>query len=157
MEHIKRNTVGIGQTLIATVGTVTLLAEVTHGEPEVIFDQVIPTVDVVFTSKCRDCGQGERRESTNLWRDSWYQVSNSQAFSKTGWGKWAREHAVECPEKLRTVARYLTVGGAVVEVTNRHESRCAGCGLNEASDSESSVREWAQGHAERCRAMPVED
>ncbi|KAB2587729.1 hypothetical protein F5983_36385 [Streptomyces arboris] len=57
---------------------------------------------------------------------------------------------------MRTIARYLTAGGAVVTVTNRHESNCAGCGQVDDGDSESSARAWAQGHAELCRAMPVD-
>jgi hypothetical protein len=92
-----------------------------------------------------------------VWRDSWELVSASPNFASTGWGKWARDHAEECPERLRTIARYLTVGGAVVTLTNRHEYRCAGCGQVDAGDSESTARAGAQGHAELCRAMPMDE
>ncbi|MET9956315.1 hypothetical protein ABZ135_32875 [Streptomyces sp. NPDC006339] len=144
-------------TLITTAGAVDLMAAVTEGPPDMVRGRAIPTVDVVFASRCRDCGQAERRDSANLWRDSWESISASPHFASTGWGKWAREHPEECPERLRTIARYLTAGGAVVTVTNRHDSSCDGCGQADHSDSEPSAREWAQSHAERCRAMPSDE
>lgn len=148
--------VGRGLTLITTAGAVDLMAAVTNGSPDTVLGRTIPTVDVVVSSRCRDCGQVECRDSANLWRDSWELVSASPNFATTGWGKWAREHPEECPERLRTIARYLTAGGAVVTVTNRHESHCAGCSQGDDGDSESSARAWAQGHAELCRAMPFD-
>jgi hypothetical protein len=54
------------------------------------------------------------------------------------------------------LARFLTLGGATVEITqmddgfNRH-ARCKGCYYAEAK-----ANAWAQEHAERCRAMPIE-
>ena len=143
-------------TLITTTGAVDLMAAVTDGSPDTVLGRTIATVDVVFTSRCRDCGQAECRDSGNLWRDSWELVSASPAFASTGWGKWARAHREDCPERLQTIARYLTAGGAVVTVTNRHESRCAGCGQSDDRDSESSARAGAQDQAELCRAMPFE-
>jgi hypothetical protein len=63
-----------------------------------------------------------------------------------------------------TVARYLTVGGATVDITQRDEyqfsATCAGCGtntwgtFNAATDSEKTMRGHAQTHAETCRAIP---
>ncbi|MEW1551322.1 hypothetical protein [Streptomyces tsukubensis] len=150
------NTPGRDLALITTTGAIDLMAAVTDGSPDTVRGRTIPTVDVVFTSRCRDCGQAEYRDSTNLWRDSWQSVSTSPHFASTGWGKWARKHPGECPQRLRTIARYLTTGGAVVTVTNRHESRCAGCGQGDDGGSEPSAREWAQGHAELCRAMPFD-
>ncbi|MFI6143757.1 hypothetical protein ACIBCC_36910 [Streptomyces griseus] len=150
------NTAGRDLTLITTAGAVDLMAAVTDGSPDIIRGRTIPTVDVVFTSRCRDCGQAEHRDSANLWRDVWERVSTRPNLASTGWGEWAREHPEECPERLRTIARYLTAGGAVVTVTNRYESSCAGCGQVSNGDSEPSAREWAQSHAELCRAMPVD-
>lgn len=148
--------VGRDLALITTAGAVDLMAVVIEGSPDMVLGRAIPTVDVVITSRCRDCGQAECRDSANLWRDSWELVSASPHFAGTGWGKWARDHPEECPARLRPIARYLTVGGAVVTVTNRDESRCAGCGQGDDSDSESSARAWAQDHAELCRAMPFD-
>ena len=142
--------------LITTAGNVDLMAVATEGLPEMVMGRAISTVDVAFTSRCRACGQAECRASANLWSESWELVSTSPNFASTGWGKWAREHSEECPERLRTIARYLTAGGAVVTVTNRHESRCAGCGQVDTGDSEPTARAWAQGHAELCRAMPFD-
>lgn len=76
------------------------------------------------------------------------------------------------------IARYLTVGGATVDITlgafddDRYMeavSACTGCPdqatryeeRNSIQDSDTArrrvekrAREWAQSHAERCRAMP---
>ncbi|WP_326829653.1 hypothetical protein OIE13_05800 [Streptosporangium sp. NBC_01810] len=78
------------------------------------------------------------------------------------------------------IARYLTVGGATVDLTedhevNRTEAACTGCPTRkgfgwtyqsgthvdgtyheeERSDlAAQKAREWAQSHAEKCRAMP---
>lgn len=92
-------------TLIATEGAVALMAVVTEGSPDTVRGRAIPTVDVVFTSRCLDCGQAERRDSTNLWRYSWEVVSASPNFASTGWGKWAREHPAECSGRARPSAR----------------------------------------------------
>ncbi|MEV5204923.1 hypothetical protein [Streptomyces sp. NPDC053720] len=132
------------------------MAAVTEGLPEKVMRRTVATVDVALTSQCRDCGQAERRARANVWHDSWALISTSPTFSSTGWGKWAREHPTECPERLRPIARYLTAGGAVVTVTNRHESHCAGCRQGDDARNEESAREWAQGHAELCRAMPFD-
>lgn len=61
------------------------------------------------------------------------------------------------------IARYLTVGGATIDVIDkgdghypawRYEMACRGC-PDELSDShESLIRRRAQEHAETCRAMP---
>ncbi|WP_030506326.1 hypothetical protein [Microbispora rosea] len=81
------------------------------------------------------------------------------------------------------IARYLTVGGAAVDVTEDEPGVCtvANCGgcpkyrcidwtrstgahfdgsYREYQDRESAeqqAREWAQSHAEKCRAMPKPD
>lgn len=79
------------------------------------------------------------------------------------------------------IARYLTVGGALVDVShetlyvddakpNTTLARCGGAGCGSYNDEEwgrwadrfdngsgaadSVVREWAQAHAETCRALP---
>lgn len=137
-----------------TVGAVALSAVVTDGAPDMVGGRAIPTVDVTLSSTCGDCGQEERRASANMWRDSWEMVSSSPSFAGTGWGAWARKHPEACPNRRREVARYLTVGQAVVTVTNHGEAHCAGCGEDKASGTERAGRSWAQGHAERCRAMP---
>lgn len=55
-------------------------------------------------------------------------------------------------------ARYLTVGGATVDLTGTGERtyvRCTGCGFGKGLWwAEEYARERAQGHAETCRAMP---
>lgn len=86
------------------------------------------------------------------------------------------ETATEWPAGV--IARYLTVGGACVDIKidvyddGRYcdaTSTCTGCHNYEnhhhkrtstqSSEvarrrAESDAREWAQGHAEKCRAMP---
>ncbi|MFF8829139.1 hypothetical protein [Streptomyces sp. NPDC015131] len=84
------------------------------------------------------------------------------------------------------LARYLTVGGATVDVTTRYNAftppkpiatlaSCTGCPASEEvghwfgsgahfngtfreehdrERADSQAREWAQSHAETCRAMP---
>ena len=77
------------------------------------------------------------------------------------------------------VARYLTVGGATVDIThdtlylydttpNVSHARCAGCEQysnqewaphadrydNGSSWADADARTWAQAHADVCRAMP---
>ena len=59
------------------------------------------------------------------------------------------------------IARYLTVGGATVDVTDRrtedylrYAADCTGCGNRWTHGDERYAREWAQAHAERCRALP---
>ena len=71
------------------------------------------------------------------------------------------------------IARYLTVGGATVDITQDHSSataRCNGCtdsGTRNWMDGDSSyspeaqermakedTRRWAQNHSSTCRAMP---
>ncbi|MFE1612705.1 hypothetical protein ACLQ17_25690 [Streptomyces sp. DT197] len=76
-----------GLALITTAGAVDLMAAVTDGSPDTVLGRTIPTVDVVFTSRCRGCGQAECRDSAMLWRDSWELVPASPAFASTGWGQ----------------------------------------------------------------------
>lgn len=57
------------------------------------------------------------------------------------------------------IARYLTVGGATVDLRAvddfyDHRYDCLGCGDMWAFRGESRVRSNAQAHAETCRAMP---
>lgn len=55
------------------------------------------------------------------------------------------------------IARYLTVAGATVDVRGGGDSAsmtCLGCGDGNASYVERRTRELAQGHAEKCRALP---
>lgn len=77
------------------------------------------------------------------------------------------------------IARYLTVGGALVDVShdtlylsdiepNVTVARCGGCDdyrteewkahahrvSNGSSEADAEARKWAQEHAERCRALP---
>ncbi|WP_051698506.1 hypothetical protein [Streptomyces albus] len=61
------------------------------------------------------------------------------------------------------IARYLTVGGATVDVTDTGESPeavCGGCpqtftrNSRYISGSLDTVHRWAQEHAEKCRALP---
>jgi hypothetical protein len=82
------------------------------------------------------------------------------------------------------IARYLTVGGAAVDITehgprddeasaSETSASCRGCDTQRwiewrkhphpgewitttqaAEDAEQSARSWAQAHAETCRAMP---
>lgn len=72
------------------------------------------------------------------------------------------------------IARYLTAGGATVDITrtneieDQHTSTCLGCGhtdktydparyhlLDErAAWAEARARDHAQEHAEKCRAIP---
>ncbi|MEU8199512.1 hypothetical protein AB0C10_37585 [Microbispora amethystogenes] len=70
------------------------------------------------------------------------------------------------------IARYLTVGGATVDIREEKDdcdeddrfyvAACTGCTdkcWNSRSDWNLSyqVRPWAQSHAEKCRAMPKPD
>lgn len=95
-------------------------------------------------------------------------------------------------EQPDVIGRYLTIGGATVDITVRirhdhiadedgrnwadinHRAACTGCGAKEefedfgtedtgqarsaatnlTSSNGRAVKEWAQGHAETCRAMP---
>jgi hypothetical protein len=55
------------------------------------------------------------------------------------------------------IARYLTVAGATVDLRGGGDHtyyRCTGCGDGSGSCFESNAREHAQGHAEKCRALP---
>lgn len=80
------------------------------------------------------------------------------------------------PENL--IARYLTVGGATVDVIAtkyvdvdpNHRADCNGCGKYEETaeahtearyeryvrETTEKIRQWAQAHAEYCRAMSME-
>lgn len=62
------------------------------------------------------------------------------------------------------IARYLTVGGATVDIDDRNSSQCTGCDQTDENDrwvsrtnSTSRARTWAQAHAEKCRALPRPD
>ncbi|MEH0631736.1 hypothetical protein [Streptomyces stelliscabiei] len=55
------------------------------------------------------------------------------------------------------IARYLTVAGATVDVRGSEHSAsmtCLGCDECYASYGLRRTRELAQGHAEKCRALP---
>jgi hypothetical protein len=58
------------------------------------------------------------------------------------------------------IARYLTVGGATVDLTpgvkDHVAHRCTGCGKGSSAfgNFEVNAREYAQSHAEVCRALP---
>ncbi|PYC80490.1 hypothetical protein C7C46_12355 [Streptomyces tateyamensis] len=72
------------------------------------------------------------------------------------------------------LARYLTAGGATVDITRGSgvdfTATCLGCGDAQECDhvsatciggpatalkaNQGAAREWAQAHAERCRALP---
>ncbi|MYS15030.1 hypothetical protein GTW73_13850 [Streptomyces sp. SID4982] len=59
------------------------------------------------------------------------------------------------------IARYLTVAGATVDITDageetywRYNLACTGCSKTGMDSDEFSIRRDAQSHAERCRAMP---
>ncbi|MFD9444966.1 hypothetical protein [Streptomyces sp. NPDC060001] len=55
------------------------------------------------------------------------------------------------------IARYLTVVDATVDVRGGGDyasMTCLGCGLHYSAFNETRTRELAQGHAEKCRAMP---
>lgn len=58
------------------------------------------------------------------------------------------------------IARYLTVAGATVDLTRGVKDhiayRCTGCGYGSSAfgNFECNVREYAQSHAEVCRALP---
>jgi hypothetical protein len=50
-------------------------------------------------------------------------------------------------------ARFLTLGGATVDVTDK-TARCTGCAWHDTpAASEAGANREAQNHAERCRAM----
>jgi hypothetical protein len=63
------------------------------------------------------------------------------------------------------IARYVTVGGATVDIHEEEEdyvARCTGCTAmwsNGKSDwkLQYQVRPWTQSHAEKCRALPQPD
>lgn len=67
----------------------------------------------------------------------------------------------EWPEGV--TARYLTVGGATVDLTDRtnnSSAHCTAAGCNWGkgmSWSHQTTRDCAQEHAETCRAMPKPD
>ncbi len=64
------------------------------------------------------------------------------------------QHTQPWPEG--TIARYLTVGGATVDVRGSHDYasyKCWGCGDSTALYGDRRTKELAQGHAEKCRAL----
>ncbi|OYP14051.1 hypothetical protein CFC35_05660 [Streptomyces sp. FBKL.4005] len=59
------------------------------------------------------------------------------------------------------IARYLTVAGAPVDLTDRteesywrYDTACGGCPHKDSFLSVEPARRDAQAHAERCRALP---
>jgi hypothetical protein len=63
------------------------------------------------------------------------------------------------PENV--LARYLTIGGATVNLYNADQwspvsATCAGCSTSNLDGGPDAInpKKWAQAHAERCRAMP---
>ncbi len=61
------------------------------------------------------------------------------------------------PWEPGVIARYLTVAGATVDVRGGGDSAsmtCLGCGESYSAFVERRTRELAQGHAEKCRALP---
>ncbi|URN11342.1 hypothetical protein LUW77_03365 [Streptomyces radiopugnans] len=57
------------------------------------------------------------------------------------------------------VLRYLTVGGATVDLyyigfDKPHPAACLGCGDSASEKDWQKAKNWAQSHAERCRALP---
>ena len=55
------------------------------------------------------------------------------------------------------IARYLTVVGSTVDVRGSDNSvsmTCLGCSLHYSAFGEQRTHELAQGHAEKCRALP---
>jgi hypothetical protein len=59
------------------------------------------------------------------------------------------------------IARYLTVAAATVDLTDnedaarfRYNLACTGCPHRDVFDNEDDAHRNAQGHAERCRALP---
>ncbi|MBV9026058.1 MAG: hypothetical protein JO362_20245 [Streptomycetaceae bacterium] len=87
----------------------------------------------------------------------------------------------ETPWPDGVIARYLTAGGATVDIQHNRRyydetalldavARCIGCGLTEGFDdgdprdlsasgiltmNVAAARAWAQAHAEKCRALPM--
>lgn len=60
-----------------------------------------------------------------------------------------------------TIARYWTVAGATVDVTDkgvreyqRYATNCTGCPYEDEVSMEAIAHRDAQTHAERCRALP---
>lgn len=61
------------------------------------------------------------------------------------------------PWPAGVIGRYLTIVCATVDVrggTDAASYKCWGCGDSTALYGERRTRELAQGHAERCRALP---
>lgn len=59
------------------------------------------------------------------------------------------------------IARYLTVGGALIDILDnedaarwRYDTKCTGCPYKNAFTSEDAAHRDAQAHAEKCRALP---
>ncbi|MFF2502174.1 hypothetical protein ACFVTY_02075 [Streptomyces sp. NPDC058067] len=68
-------------------------------------------------------------------------------------------NSTETPWPAGVIARYLTVAGATVDLTGGGDHtyyRCTGCGDGASASwwNERRAREIAQGHAEKCRALP---
>jgi len=67
----------------------------------------------------------------------------------------------QVPWPAGTIARYWTVAGATVDVTDNHadtnwryDTTCTGCPHKDTFRIEDSAHRSAQTHAERCRALP---
>ncbi|MGW7020852.1 hypothetical protein ACWGGS_16100 [Streptomyces decoyicus] len=59
------------------------------------------------------------------------------------------------------IARYLNLGSGTVDIADkgeesywRYAAACTGCPATDETDVEDFARNWAQSHAEKCRAMP---
>lgn len=78
-----------------------------------------------------------------------------------------RDRQQQAPWPEGVTARYLTVGGATVDISfadssnGTCEADCLGCGdsdwlgiWDQPANDEDQCRVWAQEHAEKCRAMP---
>ncbi|GHJ18873.1 hypothetical protein [Streptomyces albus] len=92
----------------------------------------------------------ERRAEADKARKVSSETPSGQPAHVSGW-----------PEGV--IARYLTVGGAKVDVTDTDEhpeAVCGGCpqtftrNSRYISGSLDTVHRWAQEHAEKCRALP---
>lgn len=65
--------------------------------------------------------------------------------------------AFTAPWPEGVIARYLTVSGAHIDITkpwNDYRAVCDGCAKGYSCSFENPARDWAQAHAETCRALP---
>jgi hypothetical protein len=68
------------------------------------------------------------------------------------------------PDTGTVVARYLTVAGVALAnqditvdlIQDGGTAKCRGCGVDWSNpDWPFTVRQWAEGHAAKCRALPT--